>query len=106
MDPAVIEYFTAVVEGRSGIARWQDWRVQHADDLQKMFGRTRYLRLKLHPFEEIRHVLDEAGVPYVESDAYAWLDGVPGRCRYCGSDTRPLGGGGSECPQGCYRLMT
>ena len=63
-------------------------------------------RLKFHPLKEIEALLGEQGVRYTPSAEYAWLDGIPGRCRYCGAETRSLGGGGAECPHGCFRLIT
>ncbi len=106
MDAGIIEYFTAIAEGQPGMPNWHDWLLQHDEELRQEFPRTRYLRLKFHPLKEIEALLGEQGVRYTPSAEYAWLDGIPGRCRYCGAETRSLGGGGAECPHGCFRLIT
>ena len=105
MSPALLEYLTALAEGRPGIPNWHDWRREHDQELQECLTRTEYLRIKFYPLAETRAMLRKLDVQHGASDEYAWLDGLPDRCRYCGAETVSTGGGGSYCPQGCYRLM-
>ena len=60
----ILAYFRAVAEGMPDIPNWHEWREQHDDVLRREFGRTRYLKLKVHPLEEIRAILKESRIEH------------------------------------------
>jgi hypothetical protein len=96
-------YLKAVIEGQPNIERWTTWFSANAPVLKEHLTRTEFLRLKLHRIDAIPEILTRFGVAFVRSDEYAWLAGMPGRCRDCGATT-VTSGNFTWCPKGCFRL--
>src|SRR3954466_3947219 len=100
-----LAYLKAVVEGAPDIEAWKAWFERNAEELQKLVGRTRFLDLKFNRIKAIPKVLDAQGISFTESDRYAYLGGVEGRCRDCGAITEHIRFGIAHeirCPNGCF----
>jgi hypothetical protein len=98
-----LAYLKMVLEGAPNIEPWRIWFAHHDSALGKPLSRGDYLRLKLHRIAAIPEILDKFGITYMPSERYAWLAGIPGQCRDCGSQIITEGNV-TWCPNGCFRL--
>ena len=102
---AQLAYLKSVVEGVPDVEPWREWFQKHSDALERMLSRTEFLKLKLDRIKAIPPILARFEVAFVASDRYAYLGGVPDRCRECGA-TLERYGSSVCCPEGCFALLT
>ena len=67
-------YFTALIEGKSTIENWFQWRSEHEQELANSLKRADFMRLKMYPLTTIARLLKPIHVLYTVSPRYAWLD--------------------------------
>jgi hypothetical protein len=96
-------YMKAVIEGNDLPQNWNEWFMAHSLNLERMLPRTTFLKLKLTRINAIPDILANNGISFSISDRYAWLGGIPGRCRDCGSHVESQGSF-TWCPNGCFSL--
>lgn len=108
MEPQ-LAYLKSVIEGVPDIEPWKPWFERNDAELQRSLPRTKYLALKLYRIKAIPSILAASGIEFAVSDRYAFLGGVEGRCRDCGTKLEHSprfyeAGGMIWCPNGCFRL--
>jgi hypothetical protein len=104
-----LAYLKSVIEGAPDIEPWRAWFERNDQQLQNGLKRTAYLELKLNRIKAIPAILKAHGIAFVESDRYAFLGGIAGRCRDCGATVETSRnfdkvGGMAWCPNGCFKM--
>jgi hypothetical protein len=104
-----LAYLKSVIEGVPDVEPWKPWFERNDAELQKGLPRAKYLDLKLNRIKAIPAILAIHGIKFEASDRYAYLGGVKGRCRDCGTTLERAprfdeAGGFIWCPNGCFRM--